>query len=165
MDTLPFDYHRIIAAMNLHDVSYLLVGGLNFFLLHKPVTTQDIDLLVDDTPSNRERCLKGLAELDAEWGRGDDDWGPVKDKTYDWISSQSVYCLLTPFGPLDIFRSIPGIPDYAQAFSRAVNLEIAPLISVKLLSAADLLACQMALPDTHRKHDRVAYLKGLDHHG
>jgi len=41
MATLPFDYRQVFSAMNRFSVSYLLVGGLNFFLLHKPVTTQD----------------------------------------------------------------------------------------------------------------------------
>ena len=38
MDNLPFNYRLVMMEMNRNHVSFLLVGGLNYFLAHKPVT-------------------------------------------------------------------------------------------------------------------------------
>jgi hypothetical protein len=38
MDKLPFIYRRVVMEMNRNHVSFLLVGGLNYFLAYKPVT-------------------------------------------------------------------------------------------------------------------------------
>jgi len=165
MQSLPFDYRQVFSTMNSHSVSYLLVGGLNYFLLHKPVTTQDIDLLIEDTPQNGSRCELALKELKGEWGRRDEDWGPVSEKRDGWLSSQSVFCLLTNCGPLDIFLSIPGIPNYQAAFLRSIALELDTNTSVRLISPADLLECQFAIPEAYRKPERIAFLRGKLEHG
>jgi len=160
MESLPFDYRRVFSAMNTYSVSYLLVGGLNFFLLHKPVTTQDIDLLIDNTPQNRKCCERALSAIDAEWGRQDLDWGLVSNKPSGWLSGQSVFCLLTKFGPVDIFLELPGIPNFQEASIRSVAFELDSVESVRLISASDLLACQFAIPEIYRKSERIAFLKG-----
>jgi len=164
MEILPFDYRRVFSVMNGHSVAFLLVGGLNYFFLHKPVTTQDIDLLIEDTPQNRSRCERALTELNGDWGRNDDDWGPVCAKQDGWLSNQGVFCLLTHCGPVDIFLSIPGIPNYHEAFLRSVELELDLTTSVRLISARDLLACQLAIPEVNRKSERVAFLRGILEH-
>lgn len=161
MQTLPFDYRRVLQTMNENSVNYLLIGGLNYFLVHKPVTTQDIDLLIEDTPENRSACEHALVELDAEWGKSDDDWGPVKAKSTGWLDAQSVYCLLTRFGPVDVFRTVPGIPSFREAMIREVNIEIDAGLRVKLICASDLLQCQLALPENYRKTERINYLRGV----
>jgi hypothetical protein len=161
MQTLPFDYRRVLQTMNENSVNYLLIGGLNYFLVHKPVTTQDIDLLIEDTPENRSACEQALVELDAEWGKSDDDWGPVKAKSKGWLEAQSVYCLLTPFGPVDVFRSVPGIPGFSDAMFRGINYEIDAGLTVKLICARDLLKCQLALPEKYRKAERIDFLRGV----
>ena len=160
MESLPFDYRRVFLTMNSHSVSYLLVGGLNYFLLHKPVTTQDIDLLIEDTSQNRSRCEHALSELGAEWGRRDDDWGTVATKNDGWLTGQSVFCLLTHFGPVDIFLTIPGISSYHEASLRSVVLDLGWATSIRLISSKDLLACQLAIPEVYRKTERIAYLRG-----
>ena len=164
MACLSFDYRRVFLTMNSHCVSYLLVGGLNYFLLHKPVTTQGIDLLIEDTTPNRSRCEQALKELGGEWGRGDDDWGSVSAKKDGWLSGQSVFCLLTQCGPVDIFLSIPGISNYHEASCRSVLLDLDLATSVRLISSKDLLSCQLAIPEIYRKPERIMYLRGqLDH--
>jgi len=59
MASLSFDCRRVFLTMNSHSVSYLLVGGLNYFLLHKPVTTQGIDLLIEELA----RIKKGSGQM------------------------------------------------------------------------------------------------------
>jgi hypothetical protein len=159
MESLPFDYRRVFQAMNQNRVSYLLIGGLNYFLAFKPVTTQDIDLWIEDTPENRSACEMALAELGAEWGKRDEDWSLVNQKPSGWLTGQCVFCLLTRFGPVDIFLSVPGLPDFSRARRDATIFTIDRELSTPLISANDLLSCQLALPTIQQKQERVRTLQ------
>ena len=97
---------HILETLNGHQVAYILIGGMNFLLRHTPVLTYDVDLWIDDTPENLDRCEKALGELQAEWGATDNDWGPVSSKTPGWLGSQAVFCLTSPHGAVDIFRLV-----------------------------------------------------------
>lgn len=158
---LPFKYRDILRTLQAFEVEYLLIGGMNFFLAHQPVSTQDIDVLIEDSEDNRRRCELALTAMDAEWGKSDSDWGYVRDKAPGWLSQQEVYCLLTKFGPLDIFRSVKGVVSFKEAKQRASVKLLDDQVSVSLLSARDLLECQLVLPEGIRRLDRVAYLKKL----
>ena len=161
---LPFKYRDVLRTFQDHEVEFLLIGGMNFFLAHQPVSTQDIDVLIEDSVENRRRCELALAAMDAEWGKGDSDWGYVRDKATGWLSQQHVFCLLTKFGPLDVFRSVKGVRSFHEAKDRASVKPLGDGINVSLLSAKDLLECQLVLPEGSRRLDRVAYLKRLLDH-
>jgi hypothetical protein len=159
--TLSFDYRNIFQCLREHDVDFLLVGGLNFFLIHQPVSTQDVDVLVETSSENLARVEVALATMDAQWGKGDDDWGPVSSKPAGWFGQQSVYCLLTKWGSLDIFLQVTGISSFGDAKSRSIEFNYDDRNKCRLISAQDLLACQLALPEHIRKVDRVRYLMNL----
>ena len=158
-NVLTLDYERVFRVMNDCDVEFLLIGGLNYYLLHRPVSTQDIDLFINDSVENRSRCESALAELDALWGRTDDDWGPVDKKTPGWLNSQRVYCLLTTAGPVDIFRSVPGVDSFSRALKDSKEVIVGTGTTVRLIGPKDLLACQMAIPEHARRLDRVNHLR------
>ena len=153
------DPGRILQIMNEHDVDYLLIGGLNFFLRHDPVATLDVDLWIADSEENRRRCEHALAELDAEWGKGDEDWGPVADKNPDWLNHQSVFCLLSPHGAIDIFLSVAGLADWQACASRALREEISEGVEYLGLADEDMLLCQQALEPAMQRKDRMARLQ------
>ncbi len=161
MPSLPFDYNLILHALQNRAVDFLLVGGLNFYLLHKRLTTNDVDVLIDDSEENRNTCELALRDLDAHWGLRDEDWGPVENKQRGWLSSQGMYCLITKHGPLDVFRSLDGIVSYAEAKSRAVVAKYDGQQQVMALHPSDLLQCQLALPEEIRRHERVAFLRNV----
>jgi hypothetical protein len=150
---------RILAAFNRHEVRYLLIGGVNYLLRHKPVLTFDIDLWIEDVEANRRRCEAALSELQAEWGQDEPDWRSVATRTAGWLSTQSVYCLTSPHGAIDIFRSVQGLPDWQAAFSRAVSGQTAAGTSYRGLSDQDMLASQLSLPPETRKNDRIRDLQ------
>src|SRR5688572_19089959 len=98
------DVDLILQAMNARQVDYLLVGGMNFMLRHAPtMVTFDVDLWIENEPANIARCELALADLQAEWGATDADWGPVSQKPKGWLNRQYVFSLNTPHGALDIF--------------------------------------------------------------
>ena len=150
---------RILDTMNRHQVAYVLIGGMNFLLRHAPVLTLDIDLWVEDAPENLRRCEAALAELDAQWGASDDDWGPVSAKRPGWLERQAVFCLTSPDGPIDIFRRVAGLDDWRSSFQNALREQTVSRVSYWGLSDEDMLQCQLALEEGHRKLDRIAALE------
>lgn len=150
---------RILAALNDGQVDYLLIGGVNFLLRHRPELTFDVDVWVRDTPENLHRCEGVLATLDAEWGRDEQTWGPVARMTAGWLDAQPVYCLTTPDGALDIFRAVKGLAKWTDCAARAVSGRTAAGVAYRGLCDADMLACQLALPPAERKEARIAVLR------
>lgn len=153
------DIDQIFDALNRHQVAYLLIGGMNFFLRHSPVVTMDIDLWIDGTAENRGRCEQALAELDAEWGPTETDWLPVARLTPDWLSRQALFCLTSPHGSIDIFRSVRGLGDWTQSAARAEKRATSAGVPYLALCDADMLQCQLALPEDSQKLDRIRTLK------
>jgi hypothetical protein len=151
----------ILATLNRHAVDYLLIGGVNFLLRHAPVLTYDIDLWIDDTVENRHRCEAALVELRAEWGTSDEDWGPVAAKRPGWLGDRSVFCLTSPHGAIDIFRSVLGTEAWGACRDRAEKCKTADGTAFLALSDADMLACQLALPEAERNQSRVSYLQNV----
>jgi len=100
---------HILSTLNKHEVAYVLIGGMNFLLRHAPVLTYDVDVWIDDEPANRERCETALSELQAEWGPSDNDWIPVAARKPGWLETQALYCLMSPYGAIDVFRSVKGL--------------------------------------------------------
>lgn len=123
------------------------------------MSTQDIDLLIEDSEGNRRRCESALSAMEAEWGKNDKDWDFVRNKAEGWLNQQSVYCLLTKYGPLDVFRSVKGVDSFQEASARSNVKMLDDQLKVPLLSARDLLECQLVLPNESRRLDRVAYLQ------
>ncbi len=157
---LSFDYLAVFGVLAKLKVDYLLVGGLNFYLSHQPVSTQDIDFLIRDTQENRDACEAALIEMAAQWGRTDEDWSPVQNKSKGWLNEQTVFCTLTMYGPVDVFRQISGIPDYDDAKNRSVT-QVVKGVPIHLISPEDLLNCQLAISEHDRRHDRVRYLRRI----
>ena len=150
---------HILAVFNRHKVRYLLIGGVNFLLRHKPVLTFDVDFWIEDNEANRHRCEESLSELSAEWGRTDADWGAVANLAPGWLSQQPIFCLTSPSGAIDIFRSVQGLSDWAAAFAVSISGTTASGTAYSGLSDADMLACQLSIPLELRKNDRIRELQ------
>ncbi len=150
---------HILETFNRNNVACLLIGGVHFLLRHKPYMTFDIDFWVRDDADNLGRCEKALAELGAEWGVGDEDWGPVAQRPPGWLNSQAVFCLASPFGAIDIFRSVQGLASWESSNLHAVSGKTASGAEYRGISDQDMLLCQEALPEPMRKLDRIRILK------
>ncbi len=156
---------HVLQTMNRLHVEYLLIGGMNYLLRHQPVLTYDIDLWIQDSEDNRTRCEQALADLSAEWGMTESDWSPVVEMTGGWLDRQSVFCLTSPHGAIDIFRGVSGLKDWKTCRAQAVSEQTAAGVEYFGLSDADMLACQLALDESHRKQQRIDWLQELLGHG
>ena len=146
---------RILSALAQCEVRYLLIGGMNYLLRHEPVLTYDVDVWVRDEESNLRKCEDMLSTLDAAWGETEEAWGPVKDRSHGWLAVQSVFCLTSPFGSIDIFRTVKGLDSWDECARRAVHGNTAGGIPYVGLSNEDMLRCQLALDESERKPDRI----------
>lgn len=130
-------------------------------LRHTPVLTYDVDLWIEDTEANRRRCEEALAELGAEWGEAEKTWGPAGKLAPGWMDRQAVFCLTSPHGAIDIFRSVRGLEDWGVAAARALHEKTASGVSYLALSDEDMLTCQYALDPSERNEARVAELERI----
>ena len=149
---------EILRVFNECGVEYLLIGGMNFLLRHQPVLTYDIDLWIRDTPMNLARCDAALQALGAEWGPTEEAWRKVAEQP-GWLSRQSVFCLTSASGAIDVFRAVTGLPSWEEANDRAYAGRTAGGITYRGLCDEDMIACQMALPEGQRRNDRIAALR------
>lgn len=149
----------ILEALNRQQVAYLLIGGMNFLFRHQPTLTFDVDIWIEDTPTNRTRCQKALVELNATWGANGESWRSVAEMQGDWLERRSVYCVLTDAGPLDIFRSVMGLPSWSGCAARAEESRTPAGVPYRGLSDRDMLDCQLALEEPVRKLDRIRILR------
>jgi hypothetical protein len=151
----------ILEAFDRRQVRAILIGGMNFLLRHQPVLTFDVDLWVADSEENLGRVAEALRDIEARWGRTDTTWGQIPEG-FAWLRGQSVFCLTSRLGAIDIFREVAGLEgQWAACHTRATNERTATGIPYVSLSDRDMLACQMALPEGERRADRVRYLERL----
>ena len=150
---------RILAALNAENTRYLLIGGMNFLIRHLPELTFDVDLWVEDTPENLAQVNRALLNLGAAWGPTEETWAPVP-QDWRWLTRQSVFCLTTEHGAVDIFREVHGLEGkYQECRERAVGTSTSAGCAFLGLSDRDMLACQEALPESERKPRRIARLR------
>lgn len=149
----------ILLTFSKHNVASILIGGMNFLLRHAPVLTYDVDLWIEDNPQNLDRCERALADLGAEWGVSEEDWGAVAEKQPGWLRRQSVFCMTSPYGAIDVFRAVRGLESWAACRGRAIEGQTAGGVAYLGLADEDMLACQEALPEGEQNRERIRVLK------
>jgi hypothetical protein len=149
---------HILTTFNDHGVKYMLIGGMNYAIRHAPYVTQDVDLWIEDSESNRTACEQALVSLNAEWGRTDEEWGPVATKSPGWLTRQGVFSVACPAGAIDIFRAVAGLGDWQVSYSQSISERTSLGTPYQGLSDADMLRCQLALDAALQKADRIQTL-------
>jgi len=148
---------HILKVLDRNKVAFLLIGGINYLLRHKPVLTYDVDIWIEDSDKNIRRCETALSQLKAEWGETDDDWMPVAKRSPGWLKLQMVFCMTSPDGAIDVFRQVKGLKDWRACFERSVSAKTGG-ISFRGLSDQDMLKSQKALSKPDQKQDRIRTL-------
>ena len=151
----------MLTAMNQNDVSYLLIGGMNFMLRHRPMLTYDVDFWIEDTTNNRRKCELALVNLDAEWGSTEENWTLVKEIPPGWLDKQAIYCLNSPHGAIDIMRAVEGLENWQASWQSSIQEQTKAGTPYRGLSDEDMLKCQLALAEPQRKHERVRILRQI----
>lgn len=147
-----FNPAEIVRILNEENVDYVLIGGLAATLYGCPEQTFDLDILFEDSESNRLKLVKALHRVGAQWDE------PI---TTALLSRQPLFALNSPLGDVDIFRAIPGLASFAAAKERARVFQLQGQ-HLHALSLADLIASKEAAADPNpRKQSALIYLKAL----
>jgi hypothetical protein len=133
----------IVAALNQHQVQYLIVGGLAVVAHGYVRFTADIDLMLAVDQQNLTRAVAAIESLDYR------PRAPVPFEQFidpaqrlRWMTEKNmlVFSLHSPSHPateIDLFLDPPI--DFVGAFARAVRLQIAPNVSGTFCSLDDLI--------------------------
>jgi hypothetical protein len=151
---------NILGRLSAEKVDYLLIGGMNFLLRHQPELKFDVDVWARDTPANLQRLNLALRALGGAWGPTEKQWAPVPED-WRWLEMQTVFCLTTDHGALDIFREVRGLEgryeECRKAATRAKTASRVPFIS---LSDEHTLVCRNALPAPGRRLADSSFARG-----
>lgn len=108
-DPLPFgqvrlDVRRILSALAVHDVRYVLVGGMAAVLHGTPLPTEDVDVTPEPSSGNLARLAVALEQLGAQWrvqGLAE-GFPPVRPLSADDLYGKLSASFVTPVGFLDV---------------------------------------------------------------
>ena len=116
-----FDLERLLGVLVVHDVRFLVVGGVAAALQGAPVLTQDVDILYLIEDENLVRLERALDELNA-MARGD-----PRNLRFgiSHLKTKGHKLATTDAGPLDILGSINETLTYEDLIASADELEVA----------------------------------------
>jgi hypothetical protein len=114
-------------------VSFLVVGGYAVIRYTEPRYTKDLDLWIEPTPENADRCFRALAAFGAPLA----GLGPL-----DFTQQGYVYQMGVPPMRVDVLMSLGGLA-FTGAFDRRIVIEFDGL-HIPVLSKEDLIASKLA---------------------
>lgn len=134
---------RVCRLLNQHGVRYLVVGGYACILHGLVRTTEDVDLLVEESAENYQRVIEALSEME--------DHSARELTPQDF--AENVVVKVADEVEVDISRRAWKV-DYKEAAPRARVTELAG-VQVPYLSLRDLIASK----ETYREQDHADLLR------
>jgi len=138
-----FDFDRIIATLNDHDVLFVVIGGLAAIAQGSPFPTEDVDITPEESRTNLQRLSDALRSLDARIRTDGVPEGLPFDHDGELLGAAGVWNLVTPYGWIDISIRPSGTNGFQDLISSAVDLEVMG-VSVRVASLADVIRSKQA---------------------
>jgi hypothetical protein len=136
------DFERILDVLAKHGVDCIVVGGVGAVLQGAPLSTFDLDVVHSREPSNIDRLLAALAELDAHYrGRGDQLISPAREQ----LVPPGHQLLMTAAGPLDLLGTVGEGLSFDDLLGDTIEMALADGPSFRVLSLRALLRLKEAL--------------------
>lgn len=128
------EFLELLSAFAVHEVRYLVVGGVAYSTHVKPRFADSLEVWVDANPLNGERVWRGLAQFGA----------PLRGVTpTDFSSPGVVYQVGVPPRRVDVLTRIEGV-EFAHAWPGRLDLEYGG-VPVHVIGAAELLVNKRAV--------------------
>jgi hypothetical protein len=130
------DFQDFIAALNMHDVRYILVGGYSVILHGYSRTTGDMDIWVDNTKENYNRLLSAFHHFGM----------PVFDMTFERFSNSvetDVFTFGKPPVSIDILTAVKGL-QFEVCYHMSEWFPVTDELQVRALRLSDLLEAKKA---------------------
>ena len=152
----------ILSTFNEAGADYILIGGMNFYIVHAPVSTHDVDLWVADGELNLRAVHAALGKLSAEvcFDSKGENWQLVAQLAdWTWLRRAPLFCLNSPHGSIDVFRFVRGLEAGYEMLRDLCPQRRTPTdVPFRSLSDALMIQCQLALSEAERKQDRLRTL-------
>jgi hypothetical protein len=139
LDT-PLDAERILDALALHGVDYVIVGGLAVQTHGHVRTTVDIDVFPSPDPANLGRLADALNALDAQILNPGSEEIEIDAMT---LPCASLWQFATRHGAIDVLHDAPGAPPYDELRARALVIRLGDL-KLAVASLDDLISMKRA---------------------
>lgn len=127
------DFRDLLKLLEDFQVSFLVIGGYAVIRYTEPRYTKDLDLWIEPTPENADRCFRALAAFGAPLT----GLGPL-----DFTQQGYVYQMGVPPTRVDVLMSL-GRLSFTEAHDRRVDIEVDGLM-IPILSKDDLIASKLA---------------------
>jgi aminoglycoside-2''-adenylyltransferase len=119
---------QVCRALNKADAKYLVIGGIACILHGYVRATTDLDILIERSPGNAERILRGLAKL---------GYGFAGELTANELVARPI-TVIGDDPAVDIF-TVAWTVKYEQAVARGVSAEVEG-VHIPYISLEDLIA-------------------------
>ncbi len=133
----------ILAALERHGVSFVLIGGLAAVAHGSPVPTDDVDVTPANHRDNLTRLSAALTDLDARVRADGVDGGLPFAHDADSLAAVGVWNLVTRYGDLDISFVPSGTQGWDDLDRDAVTVSVYG-VEVRLASLADIIRSKQA---------------------
>lgn len=127
------DFSDLLRLMDQFQVKYLVVGGYAVIRHTEPRFTKDLDLWIEATAENAERCYQALASFGAPLA----GLGPL-----DFTQRGYIYQMGVPPFRVDILMSLRGL-EFDLAWHRR-DCQMVDGLSIPFLSKIDLIESKLA---------------------
>ena len=138
--SLP-DLRGLLEALHAAGVDFVVIGAVALVAHRRVRTTEDLDIVPDPTPENREKLVTVLvrrhARLALEPGRA---LGERERRALVLGRNLSV---TTDLGDLDVVQLLPGVPGYGELAARATSIDFGG-VPVRVCSLEHLIAMKRA---------------------
>lgn len=126
---------ELLRLLTRERVDFIVVGGVAAILEGVPITTLDLDVVVDRKPENLSRLLAALQSIQARYR---DPAGRTIEPSLDKLSNFRLHLLLTELGPLDVLGEIGEDVTYESLLPSTHCKQVGDL-QVRVLGLARLI--------------------------
>jgi predicted nucleotidyltransferase len=140
----PLDLARLLQRLVVHDVAFVVVGGLAAIAHGARRMTLDLDIVPSAEPDNFRRLADAVADLGiAEETAVDGGFQQIDPQDEVDLARSRNVSLRTSAGQLDVLNRARDAPPYDDLAARAVRLPIAG-VNVLVAGLDDLVAMKLA---------------------
>ncbi|MFT4229082.1 MAG: hypothetical protein QM602_02205 [Microbacterium sp.] len=137
------DSDALIAALVMHEVRFVLIGGLAAILQGSPFPTEDLDITPERDEENLERLSCALTALDARVCTQTEPDGLPFSHSSSSLAAAGVWNLVTRYGRLDISFVPNGTAGFPDLDATALDMNIEG-VSIRVASLADIIRSKQA---------------------
>lgn len=116
------DFERILNALRLADVSFVIIGGVAATVHGSARLTSDVDIVYERSLQNIARLVTAMAPL-KPYLRGAPEGLPFRFDV-ETVRRGLNFTLVTEAGPVDVLGEITGIGDYQAVLAVSENVPL-----------------------------------------